>query len=138
MKDKPTYIYRLYHKHTGLLVYIGASIRPKERFKQHKSSTFKGVPLKQVVGEVFDNRETALSFEKKAIKKERPMDNIRGGHKYHMFRNMDIKKSPTIAVRTTANLKKRIEDVAVKMEVSSAAICRIAIVAFLKKEEAKG
>ena len=97
-KQKPTYIYRLYHKHTGLLVYLGASVNPKNRFKQHMSSTFKGVPLKQVVGEVFDDRQTALAFEKKAIKKERPMDNVRDGHKHHMFRQeiKDKKRNVTV------------------------------------------
>lgn len=43
----------------------------------------------------------------------------------------------TIAVRTTARLKQRIEAVASEMEISSAAVCRLAIIAFLKKEEAK-
>jgi predicted GIY-YIG superfamily endonuclease len=68
-------LYRFYDD-SGQLLYIGISMTPWERFRQHRADKPWWDEIATITKENHNSREEVLSAEKEAIKAERPMHNV--------------------------------------------------------------
>lgn len=77
--QQKTALYRHFNS-DGELLYIGVALSPTYRLRQHLDVSHWAHQISQIEVCWFDNRPAALEAEREAIKKEKPLYNIR--HKY--------------------------------------------------------
>lgn len=70
------YLYRHFDK-DGSLLYVGQSIKPLDRLRQHKECSHWFDDIVTVKIERFSTRSDAIQAERKAIYEEKPLHNIR-------------------------------------------------------------
>jgi excinuclease UvrABC nuclease subunit len=75
--DSPHYVYRCYD-YAGRLIYVGCSVNPVQRVKQHRYTSWWGTQILDVRLIVFPSKDYALQKEREAIGEERPRWNVTG------------------------------------------------------------
>lgn len=74
--QRPHYVYR-YYDSAGALLYIGCTVNPRARDKQHRASSSWYSEVASVRRIVFPNRWYARQREREAIQAEHPAHNVR-------------------------------------------------------------
>lgn len=74
-------LYRFFGSDDALL-YVGITLDPGRRFKQHREAKPWWSDVKNITIEVYPDRESVLEAERRAIERERPKHNVvfNGGH----------------------------------------------------------
>ncbi len=77
LSKKKTALYRCYDR-DGALLYVGASILPCTRTMCHAASKEWQYDIARITLEWFSTRPKALAAERRAIREEKPMKNVKG------------------------------------------------------------
>jgi excinuclease UvrABC nuclease subunit len=76
MEDNKCALYRHFNAE-GVLLYVGISLRPFSRFKEHKTHSGWADQIANMAIEYFPTRTEAMAAETKAVQEEEPLHNIR-------------------------------------------------------------
>lgn len=76
MEDRKCALYRHFNAE-GTLLYVGISLRPFSRFKEHNTHSEWADQIANMTIEYFPNRMEAMAAETKAVQEENPAHNIR-------------------------------------------------------------
>lgn len=75
IEPRPCYLYRLYSR-TGGLLYVGISVDPKRRVKEHSRQQPWATKIHHYRATRYDSVEAAARAEVRAIRRERPKHNV--------------------------------------------------------------
>jgi predicted GIY-YIG superfamily endonuclease len=95
MRDRPQALYRFFAT-DGALLYIGISLNPGHRWKQHQADKPWWTEVATITVEHHDSRQSVAEAERMAIKAERP--------RYNMTHNTDTIEGAERLARSLARM----------------------------------